>query len=178
MLIEVFCHRMSHAIQVRRLLLPSIAVVFITFLLLTWHLSLAISGVQLGTTSAKLGKSFELHDAVSGDPFDPALFDLEGAFDGSAIRKVCDGIAWREGLYFDCSNNSGGLGNERSFILTCIRYAIEAGAYLVMPTIRKRDPNNLGELFTTNEPFSYMFDEEFFIDSIETYCPQMHIAKK
>lgn len=110
--------------------------------------------------------------------FEPHLFDIEGPFDGTALNKVCNNVQWREGVYFDCSNNSGGIGNMRNFILTCIRYAIEGGATLIMPTIRKRDPNNLEDLFTNYEPLDYMFDAQFFTESMKIYCPQMTIVPK
>lgn len=40
------------------------------------------------------------------------IFELEGLFDGSAIQNQCSSIEWQEGLYFDCSNNSGGIGKS------------------------------------------------------------------
>lgn len=123
-------------------------------------------------------KQVKVNDRPSRDRFNPDLFDIEGQFDGSALRKVCNDIQWMEGLYFDCSNNSGGIGNMRNFILTCIRYTMEGGASLVMPTIRKRDPNHLEDLFTTHEPFAYMFDDKFFLDSMQIYCPQMKIVPR
>lgn len=65
----------------------------------------------------------------------------------------------------------------RSFILTCIRYAIDGGVGLVMPTIRKRDDNNLANLFTNIDmPLGYMFDEKFFLNSMAEYCPQLVIV--
>lgn len=105
-------------------------------------------------------------------------FELEGPFDGSALAAVCEKTKWQEGLYFDCSNNSGGIGNMRNFILTCVRYAIDAGASLIKPTIRKRNENKLADLFTTYMPLSYMFDEAHFLDSLHEFCPQMKIVEK
>lgn len=136
---------------------------------------LAVNNDLRSFTGPFQGKSPE--ERPTRDQFAPELFDIEGTFDGTALRKLCDGNDWREGLYFECSNNSGGIGNMRSFILTCIRYAIAGGASLIIPTIRKRDPNNLGDLFTTTEPLGYMFDEEFFLNSMHTFCPQMKLVK-
>ena len=103
------------------------------------------------------------------------LFELEGPFDTGPLREVCAAVKWRTGVYFDCSINSGGVGNIRAFILTCVRYAIEAGAHLVMPTIRKRDPNDLANLFTDHKPLEYMFDASHFVTSLATACPEMRI---
>lgn len=163
------------------------SIAIVTFLLLcAWqlrgHMSMPSSLPQTHTQIEDQTLPSEvLSDQGIPDPnvFEPELFELEGPFDGAAIGQLCDSIKWRSGLYFECSNNSGGLGNMRSFILNCIRYAIEAGAGLVMPTIRKRNPANLGDLFSNvNERLGYMFDEDFFRDAMQTYCPQMVIIQE
>lgn len=107
---------------------------------------------------------------------DHELFEIEGPYDGGPLREKCDEIVWQPGLYFDCSQNSGGIGNMRAFMLTCIRYAMESGASLVMPTIRKRDEKHRSDLFTDRRPFSYMFDQDHFTEAMEEYCPQMKLV--
>lgn len=79
-----------------------------------------------------------------------------------------------EGLVYICDNNSGGIGNIRNYIQTCLRYAIEAGATgITIPRIRKRSEKDLSDLFTEFLPFSYMFDEQHFRDAFTTNCPQI-----
>ncbi|KAI1431566.1 hypothetical protein GGR50DRAFT_689605 [Xylaria sp. CBS 124048] len=79
------------------------------------------------------------------------------------------------GLVFLCDNNSGGPGNIRNFILTCIRYAIEAGATgLQIPRIRTRSTSDKSDLFQAHEPFEYMFSESHFVNAMSDACP--HIA--
>ncbi|KUI65521.1 hypothetical protein VM1G_01215 [Cytospora mali] len=95
------------------------------------------------------------------------------------LARVCSETKniWTPGLVFVCDNNSGGIGNIRNFILTCLRYAIEAGATgLVMPTIQTRNQEKLADLFRAPKlPFSYFFDEGHFRQSLVSACPQISI---
>ena len=106
-----------------------------------------VIGVNHSTSESGSKQFFMPNQSIRGN-LDRESFELEGPFNGTAIRIHCESIDWREGLYVDCSQNSGGLGNIRSYILTCIRYAIDGGASLVMPTIQKRNPAQLGDLFS------------------------------
>jgi hypothetical protein len=112
----------------------------------------------------------------------PLTFNLEDyGFDAEYIawplRRVCDETEWVPGLTFVCDNNSGGIGNIRNFILTCIRYAIHVGAtQLIMPRIQRRSESDLGDLFSTFfQPFEYFFDRDHFSYAMQTSCPQMKI---
>ncbi|KAI0486465.1 hypothetical protein F4859DRAFT_502651 [Xylaria cf. heliscus] len=79
------------------------------------------------------------------------------------------------GLVFLCDNNSGGPGNIRNYILTCVRYAIAAGATgLQVPRIRARSASDKADLFKDYQPFDYMFSEAHFRDAMARACP--HIA--
>jgi hypothetical protein len=79
------------------------------------------------------------------------------------------------GLVFLCDNNSGGPGNIRNYMLTCLRYAIEAGATGVqVPRIRARSAGNKSDLFKSYRPFGYMFSETRFRNAMAEACP--HIA--
>ncbi|KAJ4424156.1 hypothetical protein N0V82_001204 [Gnomoniopsis sp. IMI 355080] len=94
------------------------------------------------------------------------------------LARVCaETTTWTPGLVFVCDNNSGGIGNIRNFILTCIRYAIEAGATgITMPTIQTRSQDKLADLFMGKKlPFSYFFDEEHFRRSFTDACPKISI---
>lgn len=94
------------------------------------------------------------------------------------LARLCSESNTRiPGLIFICDNNSGGIGNIRNFILSCLRYAIEAGATgLVMPTVQTRDEEKLEDLFRAPKlPFSYFFDEGHFRQSWHSACPQISI---
>lgn len=90
------------------------------------------------------------------------------------LRRVCAETTYVPGLAFVCDSNSGGPGNIRNYILTCVRYAIDAGATsLVLPTIRARSPDDPANLFRERRPFSYMFDERHFRTSMAEACPRL-----
>ncbi|KAL1840387.1 hypothetical protein VTJ49DRAFT_513 [Mycothermus thermophilus] len=94
------------------------------------------------------------------------------------LSRVChETTTWNPHLIFLCDNNSGGIGNIRNYILTCLRYAIDAGAGgLVMPTISTRSEKNLADLH--GQPvkgFDYFFDEAHFRKSLREACPQVTV---
>lgn len=104
------------------------------------------------------------------------LSDPEAPFIGWPLARVCKEASWTPGLVFICDNNSGGIGNIRNFILTCVRYAIEAGASgLVMPQIRTRSVKDLADIMRDYEGFDYFFDGDHFRTSLATHCPQITI---
>ncbi|KAI0404528.1 hypothetical protein F4802DRAFT_220322 [Xylaria palmicola] len=110
--------------------------------------------------------------SVPGNDVD--LSQPDAPFVGWPLKRLCDETTWVEGLVYICDNNSGGIGNIRNYIQTCIRYALEAGATgLTIPQIRKRSERDLADLFTDFLPFSYMFDEQHFRDAFNTNCPQI-----
>ncbi|EGS17911.1 uncharacterized protein CTHT_0072710 [Thermochaetoides thermophila DSM 1495] len=93
------------------------------------------------------------------------------------LARVCaEANHWTPGVVFICDNNSGGIGNIRNYILTCIRYAIEAGATaIVLPQIRTRSAEDLSNIMLPHEPFTYFFDEAHFRRSFAIACPQITI---
>ncbi|KAI0890150.1 uncharacterized protein GGS22DRAFT_183497 [Annulohypoxylon maeteangense] len=92
------------------------------------------------------------------------------------LRRVCAETTYVPGLTFVCDNNSGGPGNIRNYILTCIRYAVDAGATgLVLPRIRARSVSNLDNLFRESQPFGYMFDELHFRRAMADACPRIAV---
>lgn len=110
-------------------------------------------------------------------PFSLHDYNFEGEFIGWPLQRLCNETQWVPGLIFVCDNNSGGIGNIRNFILTCIRYAIEAGAgELMLPRIQQRSDSDLANLFTGGfHEFDYFFDKQHFLGAMNTYCPQMHV---
>ncbi|KAI1128432.1 hypothetical protein F5Y10DRAFT_240688 [Nemania abortiva] len=126
----------------------------------------------------------DIRTAVSHNtpPDNTAEVDLSSArapFISWPLRRLCteqvESNSLVPGLVFLCDNNSGGPGNIRNYILTCIRYAIEAGATgLQIPRIRTRSASNKADLFREYQPLSYMFSEAHFRAAMEEACP--HIA--
>lgn len=93
-----------------------------------------------------------------------------------AINAVCDRTTWNESLVFTCNESYGGVGNIRNSVLHCVRYAIQAGASLVLPRIVLRSSTDIGTIETgQTADFSYMFDTPHFLESMRLYCPQLKI---
>jgi len=92
------------------------------------------------------------------------------------LQRVCSETTWRPGVVFVCDNNSGGIGNIRNYILTCVRYAIEAGVTgIVLPQIRTRSEADLSNLGLPHRDFSYFFDEAHFRSALHATCPRITI---
>ncbi|CAG8977082.1 hypothetical protein HYALB_00005790 [Hymenoscyphus albidus] len=77
------------------------------------------------------------------------VYDFEPA-DSEAIRKVCQSTEWNEKFVFTCDKSAGGVGNLRNSILNCVRYAIHAGAGLVIPRLLKRDSKDIAAMYTAD----------------------------
>lgn len=121
----------------------------------------------------------------SGPVRRPADVDLsapDAPFIPWPLARVCAEATTYQtpGIVFLCDNNSGGIGNIRNFILTCVRYAIDAGATgIVLPTIQTRSGEKLADLFVgKRQPFSYLFDEEHFIRALHEACPRITVYRQ
>lgn len=123
---------------------------------------------RIKTLTAPPGES--ARPASSSDVFSAEVLGQE------AINAVCDRTAWNESLVFTCNESYGGVGNIRNSILHCVRYAIQAGASLVLPRIVLRSSTDIGTIETgQTAEFSYMFDTPHFLESMQQYCPQLTV---
>jgi hypothetical protein len=102
------------------------------------------------------------------------LSKADSPFISWPLERVCrESHTWTPGIVFVCDNNSGGIGNIRNYILTCFRYAIEAGATgIVLPQIRTRSEKDLSNIMLDHRGFDYFFDEKHFRQSLHAACPQ------
>lgn len=118
------------------------------------------------STPSTSAKTFNLND-----------YDFNGDYVGWPLERACNETQWTPGLVYVCDNNSGGIGNIRNFILSCVRYGIETGATgIVMPRIQRRHEEDLANLFNAGfKPFEYFFDGEHFRKAMGDHCPQMKI---
>ncbi|KAL2123752.1 hypothetical protein VTJ04DRAFT_117 [Mycothermus thermophilus] len=115
----------------------------------------------------------------SNPPAQPTV-DLSRAdapFISWPLARVCrETTTWSPHLIFLCDNNSGGIGNIRNYILTCLRYAIDAGAGgLVLPRISTRSEKDLSNIHLDQRGFDYFFDEAHFRRSLHEACPQITV---
>jgi hypothetical protein len=101
---------------------------------------------------------------------------VEPPFNPHPIRLLCSEKKWIPGLIFTCNNPIGGIGNLRVSILTCVRFAIEAGAALVMPNIIVRNSEDVGQIRTgKHRPLSHVFNAEHLTRSLQRSCPQLKL---
>lgn len=141
------------------------------------HRTTASNATALHTTDAALYLAGER--ATDPATADIDISDADAPFIIWPLKRVCaEQTQWVEGLIFVCDNNFGGVGNIRTFILTCIRYAIDAGATgMTMPRIRKRG-DNIGSLFEHDiRPLDYLFDAQHFRGALARSCPQITLYK-
>ncbi|KAI0540017.1 hypothetical protein GGR58DRAFT_462789 [Xylaria digitata] len=121
------------------------------------------------------------HSNTAPDNTSPAdLSSARAPFIPWPLRRLCteqvESSSLVPGLVFLCDNNSGGPGNIRNYILTCVRYAIEAGATgLQIPRIRMRSASDKANLFKEYQPFSYMFSEIHFRDAMTEACSHISL---
>jgi hypothetical protein len=105
------------------------------------------------------------------------LFDYP-VLESESIKSVCDETHWNKSVVFTCDESVGGIGNIRSSVLHCVRYAIAAGASLVIPSIVLRDASDISLIRTgVTTDFEYMFDKPHFLRSIELSCPGLNILE-
>ncbi|TVY73478.1 hypothetical protein LSUE1_G007418 [Lachnellula suecica] len=97
--------------------------------------------------------------------------------DSPAIRDACANTAFNESITFICDDSPGDVAEVRNSILNCVRYAMAAGAHIVLPQIIMRedyDEENMGNRTTLD----YMFATEHFVGSLNSVCPKMRIFMK
>ncbi|KAH8766701.1 hypothetical protein F5883DRAFT_77003 [Diaporthe sp. PMI_573] len=92
-----------------------------------------------------------------------------------SIKSVCRATQWNESLVFTCNESFGGIGNIRNSVLLCVRFAMQAGAALVLPQILIRDDDITNYKTQNATDFSYMFDTQHFLKSMQQSCPEMTI---
>ncbi|KAK1978761.1 hypothetical protein LZ30DRAFT_598422 [Colletotrichum cereale] len=102
--------------------------------------------------------------------------EIDGQFNGTAIATLCASKKWTPGLLMSCDEVAGGVGEVRNAHLHCIRFAIEAGAGLVLPRIISRSEDDIKVVNgRAGLPLDYYFDTDHLHHVLATYCPQMKV---
>lgn len=84
-------------------------------------------------------------------------------------------------MIFKCDKIIGGISNVRQELLTCIRWAIEPGVSLILPSVRPRlDTNStlsqeVRNAYTSTASLGHFFDTELSLSRIRRSCPQLTI---
>lgn len=173
----------SMARMSRPQLIPAVAV---GLLLAVWTIRLQMPAMSVDYSWFRIGEDGRISNTspqVKGlgrpDVSDIDFSDPDAPFVGWPLERACNEVTeWVEGVVWLCDNNWGGVGNVRNFILTCMRYAIEAGVSgIVMPAIQKRNDDNIVDINSGKDfrPFGYFFDEDNFRQGLGETCPQITI---
>lgn len=105
--------------------------------------------------------------------------EFPAPMDYAPLQEVCARSAFRPGLLFTCDGQHGGIGMVRNQILKCVRYAMHAGAALVLPTMAQRSAADLAEILTATElPLDYLLDRPTFVAQLAAACPQMRVYER
>jgi hypothetical protein len=114
---------------------------------------------------------------IPTNALDPTLdlFDFP-VLESEFLKSVCYETHWNKSLVFTCDESVGKIGNIRSSVLHCVRYAIAAGAGLVLPSIVLRNASDTSHIRTgVKTDFEYMFDVPHFMHSVRLSCPGLNI---
>ncbi|KAI6369479.1 hypothetical protein MCOR25_004436 [Pyricularia grisea] len=106
-----------------------------------------------------------------------AAVEFPSPIDYAPIQQACGrNGGFRDGLLFTCEGQHGGVGMVRNQVLKCVRYAMHAGAAIVVPSMSKRNPKDISDIETIYEaPLEYLFDRNAFVKHLTAACPGMHI---
>ncbi|KAI0136299.1 hypothetical protein BJ170DRAFT_6202 [Xylariales sp. AK1849] len=107
--------------------------------------------------------------------------EVGDSFDGTSIATLCAQRTWTKGLIFNCAASPGGIGEVRNAHLNCIRFAMEAGAELVVPEIIRRSERDIAVLVPMSKAagrgvsLDYFYDKQHLNWTLSTFCPQMKL---
>ncbi|KAH6695198.1 hypothetical protein F5X68DRAFT_227191 [Plectosphaerella plurivora] len=154
--------------------LPQIVLLAVV-LLIVWSVRL-LDIFNLPDTIAAVFR--ERTGETSDEAFIRAAAEVEfpTPMDFTPLRDVCTKTQFQPGLLFTCEGQHGGIGMVRNQILKCVRYAIHAGAALVVPSMALRNAKDITDIETTTEvPLDYLLDREAFVTRLSLGCPGMQI---
>lgn len=102
--------------------------------------------------------------------------EFPAPIDYKPIQEVCARTQFQPGLLFSCEGQHGGIGMIRNQILKCVRYAVHAGAALVVPSMALRNAKDITDIETATEvPLDYLLDRDTFVTHLSEGCPGMQI---
>lgn len=82
-------------------------------------------------TRSSYGGGQKSHDGwMSRDEFVKRALEKDiyvNEYDGTSVQKLCSEANWRDDRVVSCDMIAGGIGNLKTNLLACARYAIEAG---------------------------------------------------
>lgn len=127
-----------------------------------------------------------LRDIIEANNSRPPNADNITAFYTDTLKSVCAATKWQKNVYLNCTNvkqmmgwprytvNPQGAMNLRNSMLTCLRWAIDAGVGLVMPRIAVRATDDI-IWFDHWDNYNFLFDENSLRTVIADECPQLKL---
>jgi hypothetical protein len=183
---EDLLHIITHPTQnlllqkkIRVLVIVFIALTFLVFLLYNYSTDMKVTDNTPVPDDIEVAESkwIDINDASSSN-FEPTYED--------SLKSLCKNTIWQENLYINCTNiihdkihledhgRNWGTVNIRNTIVTCLRWAIDAGMGFVMPRIATRSDYDL-IFFPGYANYAFMFDEDHLRKSLQEQCPQLKI---
>ncbi|KAI5480654.1 hypothetical protein MNV49_007581 [Pseudohyphozyma bogoriensis] len=97
-----------------------------------------------------------------------------------ALFIPCRENKWRPGTWVNCTLSMG-LNNLRSEFSTCLKFAFDAGAGLILPTIALRNTATLDAWQTEGVQYAgpdIYFDVDYLKEKLAVSCPQMRFKDR
>ena len=116
--------------------------------------------------------------------FDPKYSD-PSTVSNMPLTTLCASTNWRKNLYLNCTsvakNKYGitvssqmGATNLKAMIMSCVRFAIDAGMNMIIPKAPIRVESDPGQFNQWTE-ITYLIDEDHLKKSLKTECPQLNL---
>jgi hypothetical protein len=94
------------------------------------------------------------------------------------LKELCHQTTWQptnSQIFINCTRIDGGTFNVINGVMTCVRWAIDAGVGLIIPRIRTRLAEDARRFSSVGSKFNYLFDPDHFKKSLHEECPQLTI---
>lgn len=101
--------------------------------------------------------------------------EVSDPFNIAAISNLCRNRPPRDDVIVRCNPGTGGVGNIRSYMLHCTRFAMEVGASMLLPQFHRRSKSDLFELNGDLGDFEHFFDREHYVATVHAACPHMKV---
>jgi hypothetical protein len=129
-------------------------------------LGLYIYKKKKDTDASKTGLTFNF------TPPQPSIYDSHIP-ETYSLKSLCDDTVWHQDVYLNCTDLAGGTFNIQNSIVTCLRWAIDAGIGMIMPKIATRVKDDPSKFRDSWMPYTYLFDENNLRERLSKECPQL-----
>ncbi|KAF6840024.1 alternative oxidase [Colletotrichum musicola] len=103
---------------------------------------------------------------------------ITGEDTGAELATLCSkgDRKWNSNIIIECPVLNGGFGNVRLNILQCLRYVIEAKVSVKLPTISRRNADDITQFATSDQvELDYMIDTHNLVRTLGKHCPELAV---